>query len=241
MKKTVTYLICLVLATFLARAQDNIAFKSKIKLKDGSELQVVIIENVPGDYIRIKLPGNETATISYTDILSIKHKDYSYEQPFDLPRGFLFEVYGSLLFGKPDEYSVRAGLAIGTTANYRFYPGLSLGVGVEPTMATGFLLMPVYAHIAGDFKKRRVGLTYFADAGWSLARNTGIYYQVTATDGGWFLRPGVGLRLNQFTLTVAYQVQKVTSTIQTSPRANEQWLIENRTMRHVVLGVRYVF
>ena len=243
MKKVLISLFLLTVASFTVQAQEEVSYKSKIKLKDGSELRVVIIENVPEKYVRIKLPGNETATINYADILSIKHKDYVYEQNFDLPKGLYFEGTTALLFGRSSEYTKRVGIILGVTASYRFYPGLSLGLGVEPTMASNFLLMPIYARISGDFKEKRQGLTYFVDAGWSLARNTDIYYETVRTAGGWFLRPGLGLRLNQFTLTVAYQVQKVTTTSQNpvSQWALEQVLVEERVMRNVVLGVRLAF
>lgn len=80
-------------------AQENTT-KSKIKLTDGSELHVLIVKNVPGKYIKIKLPGNDAATIDYQNIALIKHKDFSYHEKFILPKGIYFEGGTSLLFGK---------------------------------------------------------------------------------------------------------------------------------------------
>jgi len=250
LKKLGATILILWVAALGLQAQQEVTFKSKIKLKDGTELQVVIVENVPGKYIRIRLPGEETATVNYDKIASIKHKDFSYAPPYGMPRGFYFEGITNLLFGRSvyDSYGYayynnRFGVGLGVTANYRFYPGLSLGIGVEPTMASSFLLLPLYAHIAGSFKEARLSAIYFVDAGWSLARNTSVNYEDITTAGGWFLRPGLGMRIDKFSFYLAYQVQEMTTTAE---NANFWWatdnkLVEERVMRNVVLGVRLAF
>ena len=85
--KKLPILFILVYLASLAIAQD-VGSQSKIKLTDGSELHVLIIENVPGNYIKVKIPGNEEATIDYKNIVSIKHKSFVYHQKFKLPQGF---------------------------------------------------------------------------------------------------------------------------------------------------------
>ena len=67
MKKLI--FIILFLLPFLGFGQ-TFETKSKIKLVDGSELYVTIVENIIGDYIRIKLPGGELTTITYDKIES---------------------------------------------------------------------------------------------------------------------------------------------------------------------------
>ncbi len=71
------FVIVFIFFGLISFAQDT-SSKSKIKLFDGSEFEVLIIENQPGKYIKIQLPGNEVARIDYDKIASIKHKSFNY-------------------------------------------------------------------------------------------------------------------------------------------------------------------
>jgi len=224
----------------MAWAQVGVS-KSKIRLKDGSELNVVIIENVPGKYLKFKLPGNETGTIDYENIDYIKHKDFAYRSAFTLKKGLFFQGATSLLFGRASvDSGPRVGLALAVTANYRLDPHISLGVGVEPTIVSGYFFLPMYAHISGNFSADRVALIYFIDGGWSFAGSND--FDTIEVKGGWLIRPGFGLRINKFTITLGYQLQQFTTT--SSP--NFWWntdlvSVEKRLMKNVNFGVRFSF
>jgi hypothetical protein len=220
----------------------KITAKSKIKLTDGTELRALIIKNVPGMYIKIGLPGNEEATIDYQNITLIKHKDFSYHEKFILPKGIYYTGGTSLLFGKSTSYSTRVGLAFTATANYRFNSNISLGLGVEPTILTGYSILPVYARLSGDVYERRVSPVYFLEAGWSLVKASGETRGTVNADGGWFLRPGIGLRINRFTISLAYQLQKVNTTSEIFDWwGGNQFVVEERLMKNIKAGVSLMF
>jgi hypothetical protein len=239
--KKLSSLLILIIFSAVVYAQENTT-KSKIKLTDGSELHVLIIKNVPGKYITIKLPGNDAATIDYQNIALIKHKDFSYHEKFILPRGVYFEGGTSLLFGKTTSYSARVGLAFTATVNYRFNSNISLGVGVEPTILTGFSTLPVFVRISGNVAERRVTPVYFLDTGWSFAKVNGETRGTINADGGWFLRPGIGLRINRFTISLAYQLQKVNTTSENFDWwGGNQFVVEERLMKNITAGVSLMF
>jgi len=235
-------LILILVAGAIGLHAQDLKFLSKIKLKDGSELHVAILENVPGKYIKIQLPGDTEATIDYDKILSIKHKNYSYQPEFHLPGGVFFEGSTSLLFGRTNEYSGRAGLVLGFTANYRFNSVISIGLGADPSILTGYLLLPIYAHFSGNFVEKRVAPVYFLDAGWSFARANKGSAEEVSTEGGWFVRPGVGMRFNKLTVSLGYQLQEITTTSDIiSWWSGDQHVVEERIMKNIVLGISLSF
>jgi hypothetical protein len=229
--------------SFSALAQETVS-NSKIKLVDGSELQVLIIENLPGKYIKIKLPGDEDVIINYRDIVSIKHKSFVYHAKFLLPKGFFVDGSFSFLFGRSSEFSdLRFGLAIGLTANYRFNSYFAAGLGVEPTalfVNGGNMLLPVYAHFSGSFIERRIAPVYMLDAGWSLAANDPS--SNATVDGGWFFRPTIGLQINKFTLGIGYQLQKITTTTDNAWWWGDNGLtVEERLMKNIIFSAHLYF
>lgn len=227
-------------------AQEGV-FLSKIKLIDGSELNVVIIENNPGKYVKIRLPGNEVAIIDYKNIISIKHQDYNYKPDFVLPQGWHFTGSFGVLFGRASKDGpVRSGMAIGGTANYRIKPFFSVGVGIEPTVlfvSDGYLLLPTFIRIGGSFAEKKVAPIYFIDAGWSFAKSNSGQGEAVSVEGGYFVRPGIGLRFSRVNIILAYQLQKVTTTSQYDIwwDGTNQLTIEERHMKNMMLSIGYNF
>jgi len=242
--KKLTLIFAVFFISFIGYAQDE-ASNSKIKFTDGSELNVLIIENVPGKFIKIKLPGNEPTIIDYKNIVSIKHKSFVYHSKFKLPKGFYMDGSMALMFGKSSEFSsLRAGLGLGVTGNYRFNSYLSLGLGSELNaffMTDGAFSFPVYARIRGSFMEKRVAPIYLIDAGWSFVANDSESF--STVEGGWFVRPAFGIRINKFTATVGYQLQQVTTTTDINWwwGAGDQITIEERLMKNINFNFGLIF
>lgn len=242
MKKLKLLTIVLIISS-LAYAQEVIT-QSKIRLEDGSEMQVMIIENVPGKYIKIRLPGNEEAIIDYKNIVSIKHKSFVYHTKFKLPKGFYMDGSFRFLLGRSSEFSSpRVGVGLGVSANYRFNSYLSLGLGTEAralAITEGRFVFPVYARLRGNFVERRIAPIYIFDAGWAFAGKS--KSENSLVEGGWFVRPAIGLQINKFTIIIGYQLQKITTTTE-----NSWWwgagdhLVEERLMKNIVFGLSLMF
>lgn len=241
------YFVCLffLLSSASLYAQDGQSY-SNIKLKDGSKLKVTITENIPGDYIKIRLAENQEAMIPYDNILSIRHENFMYNSKFTLPNGFYIDGSFGLLFGQANDYGDnRIGLSLGVAANYRFNSYLSLGVGVEPTtlnINSNYLMLPVYIHFTGNMIERRTSAFYSLDLGYSTASSPESDNENIDMKGGVFFRPGIGIRFNKVTIGVAYQLQKVQTT-----RNNEWWwqgqhtTVEDRLMRNVRITTSIIF
>lgn len=241
MKKLALFFIVISYA-LTSLAQEKVT-KSKIKLVDGSELEVLIIENVPGEYIKIRLPGNEVATVSYDKITSIKHSSFKYQGKFLLKKGFHIDGSFSLLFGRSTQESEpRIGIAMGISGNYRFNSFLSLGVGVEPTalfLNGENLMLPLYARLKGSIREARVSTIYMLDVGAAFAGNNQDID--TTVKGGWFARPSIGLRISKFAILVGYQVQELTTTRTNSWNVNDFTSVEKRIMKNIVFSTRLTF
>ena len=242
--KKLKILLVLLIVSSLVYAQDVIT-QSKIRLDDGSDLHVLIIENVPGKYIKIKLPGNQESIIDYKNIVSIKHKSFVYHQKFKLPKGIYMDGSFSLLFGRSSEFSSpRVGLGLGASGNYRFNSFVSLGLGVEVNalfIDEGAFVYPIYARVRGNFVERRIAPIYVIDAGWSFIADD--KSSNSSIDGGWFARPALGLQINKFTVSVGYQLQKTSTTTENSWwwGGGDQQVVEERLMKNIVFSLSLCF
>jgi hypothetical protein len=242
--KKLKLLFVFLVVSSLAFAQ-GVTSQSKIKLTDGSELHVLIIENIPGKYIKVKIPGNEKATIDYKNIVSIKHKSFMYHQKFKLPKGFYMAGTISLLFGRSAEFSApRVGIGLGATGNYRFNSFISLGLGAEVNalfIDEGAFMLPLYARLSGNFVERRVAPIYMLDAGWTFVANDKL--SNSSVIGGWFARPAIGLQINKFTVSVGYQLQNTTTTTVNSWwwGGGDQEVVEERLMKNIIFGASLNF
>ena len=243
LKKLKLFIAFLILSS-MAYTQDVIT-QSKIRLDDGSDLLVMIIENVPGKYIKIKLPGNQESIIDYKNIVSIKHKNFVYHSKFKLPKGFYMDGSIGFLFGRSSEFSsTRFGVGIGLSGNYRFNSYLSLGLGTEATVlaiSDGSFVFPVYARLRGNLIEKRIAPIYIIDAGWSFAGKS--QRDNSMIEGGWFARPAVGLQVNRFAVSVGYQLQNITTTTE-----NSWWwggggdqLVEERLMKNIMISANLRF
>jgi len=234
-------LVLFSLSPFITAAQVEES-KSKIKLTDGSEFYAVIKENHLGKHIKIVLQGNEDATISYANILYIKHKDYTYFSKYIQPKGFYIEGSTSFLFGKATaQDDFRIGVAVGVTANYHLNSYLSVGLGVEPTIIRAVnrqLLMPTYGRLRYSMLERKVTPVLMIDAGWAFALTKKEEdFRTISYDGGWYIKPSVGIQSGKFTLSLGYQLQKITSTInENNWWGNTNVTVEERIMKNISLN-----
>lgn len=219
---------------------------SKIKLLDGSEYSALIVENHPGDFIRIRISEGQLSTINYADIESIRGKNHRYQKQTSLEKGFFAESAYAFMFGKPGgEGDLRVGMSLGLTGNFRFNPYLSLGAGVEVNalyVNSNFLLIPVYGRISGSFADKRVAPYYMLDLGWSAASTSDGREPDFEMKGGIMLRPEVGVRINRVRIGIGYQNQRVsTSYTNNFWWRDEQLVEEHRVMRNIRMGVSVIF
>lgn len=240
----ITFLLLCSLGVW-AQKQQNI---SKVKLKDDSELHVLIIENIPGDHIKVELPGKQEATIAYSEVASIRQKDFSYFDKYNRESGLFWEGSFSFVFGQASEDggAPRAGMELGATLNYRFNPYINTGIGIEPMVFfinNETVFVPVYARFKGLFLDHRVTPYYTLDAGWSFAEKTASS-EALDVKGGWFVRNTLGVQVGHFSVGVGYQLQKVTTTKDLEWwwwGANEQTITEDRLMKNVVFTTSFTF
>lgn len=239
-------IVLIVLAVSVTSFGQEKASLSRIKLKDGSEFTAKIVENRPGNYIKISISGNQTSTIYYEAIESIKDKSYSYHSKFMLPQGLYFDGSYAFLFGRSGGMNdLRVGMALGGTANYRFNPYLETGVGVEISVLYvngNYLLVPMFARISGSVVEKRISPYYQLDMGWSTASTGNISEQDLEMKGGLFLRPSIGIRFNNVKVGFAYQVQNIETSYQFDLwRSGNELVEEKRVMRNLSIGASVIF
>lgn len=242
MKTLILILLTTVGLASMAQQKENL---SKIKLKDGSELNVLIKANIPGEYITVEIPGNEDATIAYDNIASIKQSGFKYHAKYYPTKQWYWDGSFGLVFGQTsDNGGARAGFEAGATFNYRIFPLLSAGVGIEPMVFfvnNETIFVPVFARFKGVLYERRTTAFYSFDYGYSFAQKTSIS-EAKDVHGGWFARPTIGLQAGNFAIGIGYQLQKVTTT------NNNRWwwgndvqVVEDRLMKNLVFVTSFTF
>lgn len=219
---------------------------SKIKLKNGTEFRAVIVENQPGEFIKIRITEDELSTIKYADIASIRQEQYRYHTEFTLPRGLFVEGAYAFMFGKSGgNDDLRVGMSLGATLNYRFNPHLALGAGIDVNtlyVNGNYLLVPFYARISGSMSAKRVAPYYILDLGWSTASTGDMLEADYKMQGGPMFRPELGVRVNKVRIGIGYQNQQISTTYTNTWWWGDQEVVEEeRILRNIRLGVSVIF
>ena len=201
--------IFLSLGTLEAQSQQDVVFK-----KDGSELRGTIIEQVLGEYLRIRIMGGSIFQIPYKDIerIALEERGPSTEllptyamrpSPFSEPyeikeKGFYHVIEMGFTMGE-NLWGSNEGNFIGTYAfGYRFHPRLGLGLGIAYERFSNSNTVPLYLDLRGDILvDRRYVPFYFAGIGFGFDTTDGWsdeFYE-ERYEGGFHGHIGIGLKI----------------------------------------------
>lgn len=196
--------------------QSQIPF-GKIKLKDGSKLKTHILNYDTGQNVTIAIADSVSVTIPASQVFKIKSSAYKHYNYTPKNSGFYGSVSFGLLFGKSSEFSgLRGGLALNGMIGYQLNDLMGIGMGSGAEFVNQLILAPLYVRFDGSLNKKRISPTYNLDVGGAFAWYQDSFNNFNTVQGGWFLRPGVGLIFHNLNtslyLKISYQIQSVTYT-----------------------------
>ena len=194
-KSVICGVACLwLLASYTAEAQVD-KYLDKVMLKNGSVLWGIAELKEQG--VLIHLNGSDSVTLSLDEIEAIKRDKLNpqfYQPEFNT---WFYQVNWGIIVGTRTEFSTNevnfnASAVVGKRFNSKL--GLGLGSGLYYYLETRHI--PIFAELQGDFIKHRFTPVYFLRTGWSLAdERRDIEDFVEWTSGGFYLEPGLGLRI----------------------------------------------
>lgn len=205
MKNLLLCLFLLLIGTGNVSAQDNDTAQtvSVVYFKDGSVMRGTVLEQIPDEYVKIRITGGSVLTVQMSEVERIKsdaslytfHPDGSNSKT----RGFYhgFNVQGT--FGNPNNGEFDRRLLLGAGVQYsagkQFNRCLSLGGGVGLEMYNR-VFADIFVQVRGFLPLGKVTPVLAADAGYGapvLLQNAG--NRNAQIRGGWSLRPSIGLRI----------------------------------------------
>ena len=246
-KPGIALLILLFSATSLFGFQSQLVPPiGKIKLKNGTLLKTQILDIDLHHNVTIGLPDKQQVVIASDHIYKVKARGIRHYGSLPDQQGFTGSVSFGLLFGKSSERSgMRTGVAIDGVFGYRLTSLLGFGIGAGAEFVNDLITAPLYMRFDGQLLNTRVSPIYTMDIGGSFAwYNSNNFNRFDSVHGGWFLRPGVGVRFRNLTnsiyMLVSYQVQTLTY------ESSSEWRtdltsVEKRTMKNLkyTIGIKF--
>jgi hypothetical protein len=175
-----------------------------VYLKDGSIIRGQIMEQVPGESLRIRIMGGSEFVYRMDEVERIRKEEsnlvqfspknlrklrpISYRQP-----GLYQQIDGSLGF-----YQAQWGLASTVSLhykvlyNYNHWINVGLGMGLDPYESG--LITPVYAVFQGELMERKTAPHYFVNLGYGIGAARG--WNVEQLTGGLYVHAGLGWKIN---------------------------------------------
>lgn len=190
----ILFLFLMLLTTGVISAQQD-EYITKVKLKDGSELEGKLTEYVDGEYIKMNI-GDNPITIKHSSIKSIKHKSLGkYREYAFRENGFYHHTSVGLLPGLISSGNPTIGLELDHSSGYLFnrYFGAGLNVGLMN-------YYPLHQEVIYTLSAEARG--YLLDQYFSpyYRLHTGYGFNIKGedfleADGGFFINPAMGIRL----------------------------------------------
>lgn len=196
-----------------------------VYLKNGSIIRGQIMEQIPGEPIRIELLGGTELVYSTEEIERITkepsksptHIPKQKEETYIKHKGFksineIGIMSGSTEFEGQNE--VNFALTMQTINGYQFFPQLrvGLGMGIDIYKHYDQVFTPLFFSTGGEILKKRVSPTWFANVGyapeWSAVEDSDLNAK-----GGLMMQYGAGIKINTTSkvgvvIHVSYKLQK---------------------------------
>lgn len=221
-----------------------------IILKDGGNLFGKIVDQVPEDYVVLKLKNNEEVTFFVEEIAQIKYNKRPRKEFLDKPKGFYHETDLGILGGEVNVSGPNnINFSVHTINGYRFKPWLQAGLGVGLDFQPNLHIVPFYLNIGGDIGRSKVVPLYFMNFGYSYAEEREVedFEVFNDVDGGKYFHLGGGLKikLNQMAMSVkmGYKLSDVqTSTTFVDWLGRDSWnTTVDRQIRRFTVTVGFGF
>ncbi|MEO0468223.1 MAG: hypothetical protein AAF206_01285 [Bacteroidota bacterium] len=199
-----------------------------IYLKDGTIIQGKILEQKPGEYVKLELVGGSIFIIEQEKIQQITYekgrfdrikRNYNHGERgiFYREKGWYNHISLSTGFGQNQWGGLRLNPAIRYRKGYRSSRLLGLAAGSGIDFYPEGILLPVFVEASGDILRNHISPFYLVQAGYSLGLGPSMR-NIQGVQGGFTWQAGAGLKFRGFNKTewllgLAYKVQDINFTL----------------------------
>lgn len=190
-----------------------------IILKDGGSLFGKIIDQVPDDYVILKLKNEEEVTFFTEEIAQIKYNKRPGTDFYDKQSGYYHETDVGILVGEEDvSLKNSVNFSVHTVNGYRFKPWLQTGLGVGLDFQPNLHIVPFYLNVSGDIGRSKVVPLYFMNVGYTYAeeREVDDVEVFHDAEGGKYLHFGGGVKIKLSKMAMFLKMGYKLSDVQTS-------------------------
>jgi hypothetical protein len=201
----------------------QVFYEDVVELKDGSKIRGWIVEQIPGEYLKIELLGGSILVYQQSEIKKIT-KEYSryksIRRKINYRRGpILFNDTGlyrafslSLMFNE-GEWGPRVDPGFQLRAGYRFNQYLALGGGSGVEFYEAGVIVPLFAEINGDLWQKRITPHYLIQAGYGFG--VAPTWMAEEFSGGLMGQGGIGFKVHsrrklELTYMLLFKYQETT-------------------------------
>ena len=175
-----------------------------IELKDGSVIHGWIVEQKPGEYVKIELLGGsilvyqqeeiEKISREYSRYKSIRRQLNHHRQPiYYRETGFYSIVSTSFMFNENRWNGLRIDMGIQVRTGYRFNRHFGAGVGTGIEFYEAGIIIPFFVEANGDLMKKRITPHYQAQIG--FGHGAGTTWFAEEFRGGPMGQAGLGIKM----------------------------------------------
>jgi len=221
-------------------------FLDKVVLNNGSVIWG--ITEFQQDYVIIFLSEKDSLTVPVSMIKSLKAQKLNPDLYLERLQGPYYQVSVGALLGKSHNNSENRGsVAASFTSGYKISPLFGLGLGIGINYYPDQIHLPVYLDIQGDLSKGRVTPFYQLSTGWSWADERDNISQIGKVEGGFYLRPALGIRWHfakhSWHLRLSYVRQNATTRFEPVDFGNGNVItnVEERTFQRMGISTGISF
>ena len=180
-----------------------------VYLKDGGNLYGKIIDEVPDDYIILKLKNDREITFFAEEIAQIKYNKRARRDFHHKESGYFHETDLGIMSGSENVlWANTVNFSVHTINGYRFKPWLQTGLGVGLDFHSNLHVVPFYLNIGGEMGSSRVVPIYFINLGYSYAeeRNRDDFQVIDNVHGGKYFHLGGGIKVKMSGMAISMKM-----------------------------------
>ena len=231
---------------FLPLIGQSDQYLDRVALTNGSVLWGIVEIDEGG--VKVYMDDDNLIFVQDSLIKSLKYQKLNPELYLQRANGVYYQVSTGVLLGKQYRYAeTGTSLAAWFTSGYKFKRMFGLGLGVGLNYFPQQRHVPLYLDIQGDILPGRVTPFYQLNTGWSWADERDTFANIDKVEGGFFLRPAVGVRWHypkhSWHLQVSYVRQNATTFYEPVDFGNGsmQTNVEDRVFQRLGLSIGLSF
>ena len=218
----------------------------KVELTNGSIIWG--LSEIDSDLVKIYLTNGDSIAVPVEHIKSLKTGKINPEWYSSRIFGVYYQISAGVLIGKSSQYSVNtASFSTSFVSGYKFNQWWGIGLGMGLDYYPDQRHIPLFLEVQGNLLEGRITPFYGLNAGWSWAEDRNSTAQLDRIEGGFYLKPSLGIRWHSarysWHLQVSYVRQQSTAYYEPVDFGNGNVVtnVEDRVLQRIGISTGVTF